>query len=226
MDLDSFAELPQTKLEQSESPAAGRLFRYKRLIDIALGLAGLLLTLPLMLVIAILVRLDSPGPVLYRSKRVGRSGVTFRMWKFRTMVNGADEVLLQHLADNPTARAEWDLNQKLKNDPRITRIGRYLRKLSLDELPQFWNIIIGDMSLVGPRPIIQDEVYHYGDRLHWYTSIRPGLTGLWQVSGRNNLTSAVRVDLDEYYVRHWSVWLDLYILLRTGWVVLRGEGAY
>lgn len=226
MDLDSLAELPKTKLDQAELPVASRLFRYKRLVDIALGLAGLLLSLPLMLVIAFLVRLDSPGPALYRSKRVGRDGVTFRMWKFRTMVDCADEVLLQHLADNPAAREEWDLNQKLKNDPRITRIGRYLRKLSLDELPQFWNILMGDMSLVGPRPIVANEIHHYGDRLHWYTSIRPGLTGLWQVSGRNNLTCAVRVDLDEYYVRNWSVWLDLYILLRTGWVVLRGDGAY
>lgn len=226
MDLDSITELSPVKLEQAAALVESRLFRFKRAIDIALGLLFFLLTLPLMILIAVLVRLDSPGPALYRSGRIGRGGVRFKMWKFRTMVDCAEEALEQYLADNPAARAEWDLNQKLKNDPRVTRVGRVLRKLSLDELPQFWNILVGDMSLVGPRPIIQDEVHHYGDRLQSYISVRPGLTGLWQVSGRNDLTRAERVHLDEYYVRNWSVWLDLYILLRTGWVVLRGDGAY
>ncbi len=226
MDIDSISKLTETRVEHARTPLSKRLFWLKRGFDIILGLCGFLLSLPLMIFVGLLVCLDSPGPPLYRSTRIGRGGVIFKMWKFRSMVDGADEVLVQHLADNPDARQEWDLNQKLKNDPRITRLGRVLRKYSLDELPQFWNILKGEMSLVGPRPIIKDEIKHYGDRIHWYTSIRPGLTGLWQVSGRNNLTSEVRVDLDEYYVRNWSVWLDIYILLRTGWVVLRGDGAY
>jgi Undecaprenyl-phosphate galactose phosphotransferase WbaP len=226
MEYDSIVLLTKPCPEAADLPAGSRVFLLKRSIDLILGLAGFLVALPLMVVIAVLVRLDSPGPALYTQSRMGRGGCRFKMWKFRTMVDGAEAVLEQYLAANPAAQAEWDLNQKLKHDPRITHMGHILRKLSLDELPQFWNILLGDMSLVGPRPIVADEIRHYADRFHWYTSVRPGLTGLWQVSGRNNLGCAVRVALDEYYVRNWSVWMDIDILLRTGWVVLRGDGAY
>ena len=226
MDYESIVLLTNPCAEAARLPAESRSIQLKRGVDVILGLAGFLIVLPLMALIAVLVRLDSPGPALYTQSRMGRGGCRFKMWKFRTMVDGAEAVLDQYLVANPEAWAEWDMNQKLKHDPRVTRIGHILRKLSLDELPQFINILLGDMSLVGPRPIVADEIRHYGDRFHWYTKVRPGLTGLWQVSGRNNLSCAVRVAMDEYYVRNWSVWMDIDILLRTGWAVLRGDGAY
>jgi len=173
-----------------------------------------------------LVSLDSPGGAFFGQTRVGLGGRTFTMWKFRTMVACAEAVLAQYLAANPAAQAEWELNQKLKHDPRVTRVGRILRKFSLDELPQFWNVLVGEMSFVGPRPFFISQRALYGDAYDVYTRVRPGVTGLWQVSGRNKLDYDERIHLDEYYVRNWSIWLDIYILLRTCWVVLRGDGAY
>jgi lipopolysaccharide/colanic/teichoic acid biosynthesis glycosyltransferase len=147
-------------------------------------------------------------------------------WKFRTMVVDGDEVLRRHLQSNAGLMEEWIRDQKLKADPRVTAIGRLLRRTSLDELPQIWNVIRGDMSFVGPRPIVQSEIERYGLKYSLYQKVRPGLTGLWQVSGRNNTTYAERVRFDEYYVRNWSVWLDLHILGETVKVVLTGDGAY
>lgn len=203
---------------------APRLF--KRICDLTLAVAGGLVILPPIGLIALAIRLNSPGPVLYASPRVGENGRCFRAWKFRTMVVGATEILRKHLDRSPELRAEYERESKLRNDPRITWVGRWLRRTSLDELPQLWNVIRGEMSLVGPRPILDHEVARYGACYQLYERTRPGLTGLWQVSGRNNTTYAQRLGYVEYYVRNWSVWLDLYILCRTVKVVLTGEGAY
>ncbi|NJO41020.1 MAG: undecaprenyl-phosphate galactose phosphotransferase WbaP [Cyanobacteria bacterium CRU_2_1] len=198
----------------------------KFLIDLAATLIGGLIVLPLIGLIAILICLDSPGPILYSHTRIGQGGHHFKAWKFRTMVKGAENRLQVYLDTHPELREGWERDRKLRHDPRVTRVGRFLRRTSLDELPQLWNILRGEMSLVGPRPIVDEEVELYGDKFELYKKVIPGLTGLWQVSGRNNITYAERVSLDAYYVRNWSVWLDLYILLRTILVVITGEGAY
>ena len=186
----------------------------------------LTLASPLYIAIAIAIKQDSSGPIFYRQTRIGRKGRPFKAWKFRTMVPNADQVLKEYLISHPELRANWVQDRKLKYDPRITRLGRWLRRTSLDELPQLWNVLRGEMSLVGPRPIVHDEVKLYEEKFELYTQVLPGLTGLWQVSGRNNITYQERVNLDAYYVRNWSVWLDIYILIRTVWVVLMGVGAY
>lgn len=198
----------------------------KFLIDRLITLMGGLFVLPFIILIALLIRIDSPGPVLYGQIRIGQNGESFKAWKFRSMVKNADRTLESYLDTHPELRESWERDQKLRNDPRITRVGRFLRQTSLDELPQLWNILRGEMSLVGPRPIVDEEIQRYGEKFGLYTKVTPGLTGLWQVSGRNNLTYEERVSLDAYYVRNWSVWLDLYILIRTVWVVISGEGAY
>lgn len=195
-------------------------------IDLAATLIGGLFVLPVIALIALLIKLDSPGPIFYSQIRIGQGGQHFKAWKFRTMVRNADRALKDYLEAHPELQEDWLKDQKLRRDPRVTRIGRFLRRTSLDELPQLWNILRGEMSLVGPRPIIDEEIPRYGDKFPLYTKVIPGLTGLWQVSGRNNITYEERVSLDAYYVRNWSVWLDVYILLRTVWVVLTGEGAY
>ncbi len=195
-------------------------------IDLAATLIGGLFLLPLIGLIALLIKLDSPGPIFYTQTRIGQGGEHFRAWKFRTMVRNADYALKEYLEKHPELQEAWQRDQKLRYDPRVTRIGRFLRRTSLDELPQLWNILRGEMSLVGPRPIVDEEIPRYGDKFPLYTKVIPGLTGLWQVSGRNNITYEERVSLDAYYVRNWSVWLDVYILMRTVWVVLTGEGAY
>ncbi|MBI4784647.1 MAG: undecaprenyl-phosphate galactose phosphotransferase WbaP [Oscillatoriophycideae cyanobacterium NC_groundwater_1537_Pr4_S-0.65um_50_18] len=195
-------------------------------IDLAATLVGGLLILPLICVIAVLIKLDSRGSIFYRQTRIGLGGKHFKAWKFRTMVPNASKILEEYLSQHPELRENWTKDQKLRYDPRVTRIGKFLRRTSLDELPQLWNILRGEMSLVGPRPIVDEEIERYGDKFPLYTKVIPGLTGLWQVSGRNNITYQERVNLDAYYVRNWSVWLDIYILIRTIWVVATGEGAY
>lgn len=198
----------------------------KRALDLVLVGTGLLLGWWLFALLALAVKLSSPGPVFYGQRRLGRGGTTFTAWKFRSMVRDADALLVDYLQAHPELREEWERDHKLKNDPRVTWIGRILRRTSLDELPQLWNVLRGEMSLVGPRPIVQDEVPKYGERYALYQKVRPGLSGLWQVSGRNDTTYTERVALDCYYVRNWSVWLDLVILARTVRVVLLGRGAY
>ncbi|MEL6937235.1 MAG: exopolysaccharide biosynthesis polyprenyl glycosylphosphotransferase, partial [Cyanobacteria bacterium J06636_28] len=198
----------------------------KSLLDQCLTLLVGIISLPLIVLIALTIRLDSRGPIFYRQTRIGRRGRPFKAWKFRTMVPNADQVLKEYLISHPELRTNWAQDRKLKYDPRITRLGRWLRRTSLDELPQLWNVLRGEMSLVGPRPIVHDEVKLYEEKFELYTQVLPGLTGLWQVSGRNNITYQERVNLDAYYVRNWSVWLDIYILIRTVWVVLMGDGAY
>ena len=163
--------------------------------------------------------------MLYGQKRIGRNGGEFRAWKFRSMVQDAERVLEDYLARHPEMAEEWQRHHKLRNDPRVTRIGRFLRKTSLDELPQLWNVLTGEMSLVGPRPIVRQELQKYGDAIELYLRVRPGITGLWQVSGRSNTTYDERIRLDEHYVRNWSVWLDIFVLGETIKTVLRAEGA-
>lgn len=198
----------------------------KSLLDKALVLLVGLACLPLIVLISLLVFIDSPGPVFYRQTRIGRGGKPFKVVKFRSMVMNADQALEQYFERYPQLRIDWEKDQKLKSDPRITRIGRFLRQTSLDEMPQLWNVLRGEMSMVGPRPIVQAEVIRYSDKFGLYLQVLPGITGLWQVSGRNNVTYDERVNFDTYYVRNWSVWLDIYILIRTVKVVLAGDGAY
>jgi Undecaprenyl-phosphate galactose phosphotransferase WbaP len=192
------------------------------LLTLIIGLA----VLPLLLFIVILIKLDTKGPLLYGHLRIGRHGDRFKVWKFRTMVHNADHVLKGFLKRHPKLKREWERDHKLKNDPRVTRVGMFLRKTSLDELPQLWNVLKGEMSLVGPRPVVTAEIPEYGTRFNLYTQVLPGLTGLWQVSGRNDTTYTERVALDTYYVRNWSPWLDIYILARTVKVVFQCRGAY
>lgn len=200
--------------------------QWKRVLDLMIMTVLLLPCTPLFLVIALAIKLDSPGPIFYRQDRIGLGGRGIRIWKFRTMYEDADEMLEKHLAENPQLREEWEREQKLKNDPRITRAGRLLRKASLDELPQLFNVLSGEMSLVGPRPIVEEEIKKYGRAFALYTQVRPGITGLWQVSGRNNVSYATRVALDESYIANWSVWLDVYIMVRTIPAALTAKGAY
>lgn len=199
---------------------------FKRTVDLSIAAVGTILILPLLAAIYLAIRFTSPGKVLYTQNRVGKNRRIFRAWKFRTMVSNADTVLKDCLERDPELRKEWEANQKLRNDPRVTAIGRILRKTSLDELPQIWNVFCGDMSLVGPRPITEGEVRRYGSDFDLYRKVLPGMTGLWQVSGRNRTTYEERVQHDSYYVRNWSVWMDLYILGKTVRTVLAGEGAY
>lgn len=198
----------------------------KRIVDLAIVICVALCILPVIALIALLIKIDSPGAVIFGHERIGQGGRRFRAWKFRTMVNDAGNVLQKHLDKDPKLREEWGKNQKIKKDPRVTRIGRWLRRCSLDELPQLWNILLGEMSLVGPRPIVESEISRYGKNYELYTKVVPGLSGLWQISGRNNTTYAERVRLDSYYVRNWSPFMDIYILARTVRIVLLGDGAY
>jgi exopolysaccharide production protein ExoY len=197
----------------------------KRAFDIIVASLLLLLGLPLLMVTAMLIALDG-GPVLYFSERVGLNGILFQCIKFRTMILGADRCLDEYLDYHPHIRNEWLQERKLAFDPRVTAVGQFLRKSSLDELPQLINVIKGEMSLVGPRPVTQAELdAHYLSRTELYLSVRPGMTGLWQISGRNDVSYATRVALDERYVRDWNFILDLFILCKTPLVVLSRRGA-
>ena len=199
--------------------------RSKRVFDMVVSAILLVGVGPAMLVIAWLVRRDG-GPALFGHGRVGASGRTFRCWKFRTMVVDSDRVLGELLERDAEARAEWERDFKLRRDPRITRVGAFLRKTSLDELPQLINVLTGEMSLTGPRPIVRQEIERYGEYIASYWQCRPGLSGPWQVSGRNDVSYQTRVSLDHHYVENWSFVRDLAILGKTVVVVLRRSGAY
>lgn len=203
-----------------------RRLRAKRYMDLFITLLSSPVVIPLGLFLALCIRLDSKGSPLYAQHRIGQNGKPIRVFKFRTMICNADALLHTHLEANPELRDEWEANQKLRDDPRVTRMGAFLRKTSLDELPQLWNVFSGSMSLVGPRPIVEKEIDRYGKVYTDYSLVKPGITGLWQVSGRNNTTYAERIRLDHYYVTNWSVWMDIWILARTIPVVLLGKGAY
>jgi Undecaprenyl-phosphate galactose phosphotransferase WbaP len=198
----------------------------KRVIDLVASALGLLLLSPFLVLIAAVIKITSRGPVLYRNERFGLGGRPFHAFKFRTMVTNGDEVLNEYFANRPDLLLYWENHHKLKEDPRVTVIGRWLRRFSLDELPQLLNVLIGEMSLVGPRPILPGEVPKYGMSYKTYARVRPGMTGLWQVSGRNNTAYEERISFAEYYVHNWSIWLDFYTLARTVRVVLTGDGAY
>jgi len=199
----------------------------KRLFDLLISVPALVVLSPLFLLIAILIKLDSPGPVLYVASRLGKGGTTFPCYKFRSMYLNADEILERYLEENPEAREEWEKFAKLRgHDPRLTRVGRFLRKWSLDELPQLWNVLRGEMSIVGPRPYLPREKEKIGEYFDVILEVKPGITGLWQISGRNLTTFEERLRLDAYYIQNWSLWLDIKIMIRTFFVVLLGKGAY
>lgn len=198
----------------------------KRLMDILIIIVSLPIILPLFILIALAIKLDSPGPVFYTQKRVGHNGQELLMWKFRSMVLDAETVLENYLAQDPSMRTEWEQNFKLKNDPRITRVGNILRRTSLDELPQLWNVMRREMSLIGPRPIVVEEIPLYKDDFEIYKQVVPGMTGMWQISGRNDLSYDERVNLDVYYVQNWSIWLDIHILMHTFITAAQTKGAY
>jgi len=212
------------KIRNNLAQFNNRMFKW--MFDCICSLAGIIVVMPLFLVLSILIYLDSPGPVVFAHQRVGQKGDMFPCYKFRTMVKNSQEVLDEHLANYPEARAEWARDFKLRDDPRVTRIGQFLRKTSLDELPQFFNVIKGEMSLVGPRPIVQAEVERYGKYISDYYLVRPGITGQWQVNGRNDIDYPERVQMDSWYVRNWSMWLDIIILFKTIKVVVARKGAY
>jgi undecaprenyl-phosphate galactose phosphotransferase len=200
-------------------------FTLKRGLDVLATAILLVLLSPLMALIALLVRASSAGPVFFAQERIGKGGRRFRCLKFRTMLQNADQRLEGLLASDPAVREEWMKYSRITNDPRVTGIGRLLRRLSLDELPQLWNVLKGEMSLVGPRPYMPREIEKIGSFMDVITRVRPGLTGLWQVSGRNELLFDERLLLDEHYVKNWSLWMDAAIGLRTMRVVVRGKGA-
>ena len=197
----------------------------KRILDFILSVIAIILLFIPGIILALAVKLSSRGPVFYRAKRLGKNGKTIYVLKFRTMNPDADAKLEQLLAENPDLQAEWQKNFKLENDPRITGIGNFLRKTSLDELPQFINVLKGEMSLIGPRPIVEKEVAYYGEDYATFSSVKPGITGLWQVSGRSDIDYADRVALDVFYVNNWSVWMDLYIFIATFNAVIFRRGA-
>ena len=198
----------------------------KTIFDYVLTITGTIAISPILIVIALWIYKDSPGPVIFKHRRIGKNGKEFNCYKFRSMCVDAKEKLEQLLKTDPEAKAEWEKDFKLKNDPRITRSGAFLRKTSLDELPQIFNVLKGEMSLVGPRPIIRDEMARYGEYINDYLMVKPGITGMWQVSGRSDTNYKQRVQLDSWYVRNWSVWLDLMLLWRTSKTVFLCKGAY
>jgi exopolysaccharide production protein ExoY len=206
-----------------QSPVGGF---YKRSFDVAGSLAALTLLSPLLLMLALLVKLSDGGSVFYGHSRIGRNGQSFLCFKFRTMVQNGDEVLAAYLAADPASREEWIATRKLRRDPRITRVGTVLRKLSLDELPQLWNILRGEMSFVGPRPVVEEELEFYGKSVNCYLKTRPGLTGLWQISGRNDVSYLNRVAFDQHYVENWSFLQDMVIIVKTFPAVLSSRGSY
>lgn len=199
---------------------------YKRIFDLVCTICGGLLILPIVVVVALLVAIDNKGNVIFAHRRIGKDGREFPCYKFQSMVPNAQEILQDYLAKNPEARKEWEESFKLTNDPRVTKLGGFLRKTSLDELPQLWNVIKGDMSLVGPRPIVRKEIERYGEYFREYSMVLPGITGMWQASGRSDTTYEERVAMDTWYVRNWSVWLDIMYLAKTFTAVIFGKGAY
>ena len=195
-------------------------------MDLFLLIVSSPITIPLTLVVSIIVKATSKGPVFYGHKRIGKNGKEFKCWKFRSMVIDADKQLDKILAENPEMKKEWEKDRKFTNDPRVTKIGKILRKTSIDEIPQFYNVLIGEMSFIGPRPVTRPELARYGDKSDFILSVQPGLSGMWQISGRSDTGYEERITLDSYYIHNWSVWFDVWIIIKTIFVVLRGKGAY
>jgi exopolysaccharide biosynthesis polyprenyl glycosylphosphotransferase len=233
--VSQLAGIPLVELRKTSLEGWGRV--QKRLFDLAGVLMGGLLISPLLLIIALLIKLDSPGPVFYRHRRIGRGGRPFEVLKFRTMkteystggkFSGMtdEEIFKRHFKNGAKLYEEFQQNQKLESDPRVTRMGSFLRRTSLDELPQLWNVLKGEMTLVGPRPVTERELPLYAQYQHMVLSLKPGMTGLWQVSGRSDVSYEERVRLDSYYVENWSLWLDIQTILRTIKVLIQRRGAY
>jgi exopolysaccharide production protein ExoY len=220
---DAIQSPPTRRAVRHPTASVGGL--WKRGVDIGIAVMALVFLMPLMLGVALLVKLTSTGPVIFGHERIGFAGQRFRCWKFRTMVTDGERLLEAHFLKQPGERAIWLAERKLLNDPRITPVGAVLRKLSVDELPQLYNILLGQMSIVGPRPVVEDELENYQNSAGHYLRTRPGLTGLWQVSGRNDTSYRKRVLLDRLYVRRWSMLLDMWIILRTVPAVLCSRGA-
>jgi len=213
-----------SRLRPVSAPVSGRGGLLQALLHRFAATSIFIAISPIFLLLTVLMAFEN-GPIFFGHYRVGRNGRMFRCLKFRTMVPDAERVLQELLARDPEARAEWNRDQKLLKDPRITKIGHFLRKTSLDELPQLVNVIVGDMALVGPRPVTAQELHRYGRARIHYLSVLPGITGLWQVSGRNNTSYEERVELDKHYVENSGVWFDMKILMRTAVVLVTGDGA-
>ena len=221
--MNAYANVMQINGQRTSINVVG--LGVKSIIDYIGALCGLILLSPLFLFLIFQVRKDG-GAAFYSQIRIGKNGKAFKCWKFRSMCVNSKEVLAELLANDPKANAEYEATFKLKNDPRITKIGHVLRKYSLDELPQLWNVLRGEMSLVGPRPIVKSERKYYGALWSDYLSIKPGLTGLWQVSGRNDVSYEQRVEMDSDYARNWSLKRDIIILFKTISVIINARGAY
>lgn len=230
----SFAEVDTVeKITPVSTNVDGKRFKLiiekgiKRLVDIIAGLAGTMLLIPITICMYIAKKIlkEDDGPIFYDQLRIGKGGKHFKLYKYRSMVIGADKILEEYLAENEEARIEFEQNQKLKNDPRITKLGSFIRKTSLDEFPQFINILKGDMSLVGPRPIVDREVELFGDKMKTVHSVRPGLTGYWAANGRSDTTYEQRVEMEAYYAENFSLLLDIKIILKTIKSVIKKEGA-
>lgn len=226
MDIESLVDghVVMFQMRNNLKNRGNRILKFA--FDWCLTLIGTICISPFFVIIAIWIYFDSPGPVIFKHRRVGKDGKEFDCYKFRSMCVNADQRLKELLEKNPKARKEWEKDFKLKEDPRITKSGAFLRKTSLDELPQIFNVLKGEMSLVGPRPIIQAEVPRYGKYISDYYMVRPGITGLWQTSGRNDIDYNERVQMDTWYVRNWNIWFDIVLLWRTFKAVLAGKGAY
>ncbi len=221
--MEKFFTVRQNKAFDATSRYLKTSFKYNS--EWLLSLLLLICTSWLFLILALLIRRDG-GPAFYAQIRIGKNNKPFRCYKFRTMVTNASDILQDHLTQDKSAQQEFENTYKLKDDPRITKLGKILRKYSLDELPQLYNVIRGEMSLIGPRPIVREERKYYGDAIKEYASVKPGITGLWQVSGRNDTSYEERVELDRRYVRNWSLCNDIVILIRTIFVVASARGAY
>lgn len=224
MEIEIIDDMPILKLK--EVFIGGSEGHVKRLIDFILSFVAIIILSPLFFILAILIKIDSKGPVFFVQDRIGLNGKLFKAYKFRTMILNAEEILLKWLEENPEIRDEYLINHKLKDDPRITRVGKFLRKTSLDELPQLFNVLKGDMSLVGPRPYLVRELNDVSSYAKYLWRVPPGITGLWQISGRNDIDFEGRLKMDMQYISNWNIWLDLNILFKTIPAVLKKDGAY
>lgn len=222
-----FSNMASVEFDRSDDLAGAIGGRVKRIFDIVVSLAMLVIFAPLMLILAAAIWMKDGAPIFFRHERIGYGGTRFSVWKFRTMCKDSQRVLRELLDRDPEARRSWEADQKLRDDPRILgAVGHILRRTSLDELPQLFNVLRGEMSLVGPRPIVDDEVRRYGNAFGSYIATRPGITGPWQVSGRNDVGYDTRVALDQNYVENWSLFSDLKIMIQTVIVMLTARGAY
>ncbi len=224
VETETIAGIPVISFQKTPLEGWWRIF--KRLMDIVLSFLALTFLIPIFLTIALLVKLDSKGPVFFKHERIGKGGKLFLLLKFRTMIKNAEEILNEKLQKDDKFKKQFEKNYKIKEDSRVTRLGKFLRKTSLDELPQFINVLKGDISLVGPRPVIKQELKKYGPFKNQFLALKPGITGLWQISGRTDLSYDDRIKLDIYYIENWSLWLDVQILLKTIPTIIKRRGAY